>query len=90
MSAKGSKSAVKGGGGGGGGGGGAGGGAGASEKQRGSAPTFASLSKPALHASTLQVVTELGFRHMTPVQAATIPLFLNNKDVAVEVQKHTQ
>ncbi|ESP04182.1 hypothetical protein LOTGIDRAFT_224051 [Lottia gigantea] len=29
-------------------------------------------------------IKQLGFKHMTPVQAATIPRFLQNKDVAVE------
>ncbi len=38
-----------------------------------------------LSASTLETLEELKFDSMTPVQAATIPLFLSNKDVAVEV-----
>lgn len=46
--------------------------------------TFASL-QPQLLPSTLEVVASLGFTTLTPVQAATIPLFLTNKDVAVEV-----
>ena len=50
----------------------------------GTAPTFDSL-QPRLSATTLEVVKTLGFKHLTPVQAATIPLFLTNKDVAVEV-----
>lgn len=29
----------------------------------------------------------MGFTHMTPVQAAAIPLFMKNKDVVVEVCK---
>jgi len=33
----------------------------------------------------LQALSLLGFTQMTPVQASTIPLFLNNKDVIVEV-----
>ncbi|MBN3311460.1 DDX55 helicase, partial [Atractosteus spatula] len=37
-----------------------------------------------LHQSILQTLSELGFTHMTPVQAACIPLFMNNKDVAAE------
>jgi superfamily II DNA/RNA helicase len=41
--------------------------------------------KPLLSASTLQTLKDLKFDQMTPVQAATIPLFLANKDVAVEV-----
>ncbi|XP_071849392.1 ATP-dependent RNA helicase DDX55-like [Apostichopus japonicus] len=32
----------------------------------------------------LQTLEGLGFKEMTPVQAATIPLFMRNKDVAVE------
>lgn len=35
--------------------------------------------KPALSPETLAVVGRLGFRHMTPVQATSIPLFLQNK-----------
>ncbi|XP_056390336.1 ATP-dependent RNA helicase DDX55 isoform X2 [Hyla sarda] len=31
-----------------------------------------------------ETLRELGFSHMTPVQAATIPLFMNNKDIAAE------
>ena len=46
--------------------------------------TFTSL-QPALRPSTLEVVSSLGFKTLTPVQASTIPLFLTNKDVAVEV-----
>ncbi|KAG1971297.1 ATP-dependent RNA helicase DDX55 [Pimephales promelas] len=37
-----------------------------------------------LHESILQTLKELNFTHMTPVQAACIPLFMNNKDVAAE------
>ncbi|XP_077968486.1 ATP-dependent RNA helicase DDX55-like [Styela clava] len=33
---------------------------------------------------TLDIVRNQGFKKMTPVQTATIPLFLRNKDVAVE------
>jgi ATP-dependent RNA helicase DDX55/SPB4 len=39
---------------------------------------------PALLPSTLSVVSSLGFAAMTPVQAATMPLFLGSKDVCVE------
>ena len=42
------------------------------------------LSVP-LNPITLEVLKELHFEKMTPVQSATIPLFLTNKDVAVEV-----
>ena len=39
---------------------------------------------PPLSASSLRGVQKLGFKCMTPVQSATIPFFLQNKDVAVE------
>ncbi|XP_055003603.1 ATP-dependent RNA helicase DDX55 isoform X1 [Sorex araneus] len=38
----------------------------------------------ALHPRVLGALRELGFPCMTPVQAATIPLFMKNKDVAAE------
>ncbi|XP_078410728.1 ATP-dependent RNA helicase DDX55 [Cetorhinus maximus] len=37
-----------------------------------------------LHPRVLQTLRELRFTHMTPVQSATIPLFLSNKDVVAE------
>ncbi|XP_036907816.1 ATP-dependent RNA helicase DDX55 [Sturnira hondurensis] len=37
-----------------------------------------------LHPRVLGVLRKLGFPYMTPVQSATIPLFLKNKDVAAE------
>mmetsp|Transcript_28156 Transcript_28156/g.76011 ORF Transcript_28156/g.76011 Transcript_28156/m.76011 type:complete len:725 (+) Transcript_28156:79-2253(+) len=37
-----------------------------------------------LSPATLQVVESLGFKETTPVQAAVIPLFCGNKDVAVD------
>uniref|UniRef100_A0A8C8VMK5 ATP-dependent RNA helicase n=1 Tax=Pelusios castaneus TaxID=367368 RepID=A0A8C8VMK5_9SAUR len=37
-----------------------------------------------LSPAVLLALRELGFPHMTPVQSATIPLFVNNKDVAAE------
>ena len=40
--------------------------------------------QPPLSAGTLGAIALLGFSRMTPVQAATIPLFLTNKDVCVE------
>lgn len=43
-----------------------------------------STLEPALSAETLCAVRAFGFTQMTPVQAATIPLFLTNKDVCVE------
>jgi superfamily II DNA/RNA helicase len=42
------------------------------------------LAKP-LHAQTLAAIKQLGFTNTTPVQQATIPLLLSNKDVAVQV-----
>ncbi|GAM25139.1 hypothetical protein SAMD00019534_083140 [Acytostelium subglobosum LB1] len=40
--------------------------------------------KPALSQDTLNTLDRLGFKSMTPVQSASIPLFLTNKDVLVE------
>lgn len=37
-----------------------------------------------LSPETLQVLDSLGFARATPVQEATIPLFIGNKDVAVD------
>ncbi|KAK8762027.1 hypothetical protein V5799_026707 [Amblyomma americanum] len=37
-----------------------------------------------IHDEVRKAVQELKFEKMTPVQATTIPLFLSNKDVAVE------
>lgn len=54
-------------------------------KTQSNAPTFVGLHPP-LRKSTLDVIQGLGFTNMTPVQGATIPLFLTNKDVAVEVR----
>jgi ATP-dependent RNA helicase DDX55/SPB4 len=45
--------------------------------------SFESLS-PKLSPGVLKYVTDQKFTRMTPVQAATIPLFLANKDVAVQ------
>ncbi|TRY53977.1 hypothetical protein DNTS_015539 [Danionella cerebrum] len=45
--------------------------------------TWDSLSVK-LHDRILQTLKELRFTYMTPVQAACIPLFMNNKDVAAE------
>jgi len=44
---------------------------------------FANVS-PKLSVETLAAIECFGFTKMTPVQAATIPLFLKNKDVCVE------
>lgn len=43
-----------------------------------------SLPSPGLPEWLLSAVSALGFARMTPVQAATLPLFLGNKDVVVE------
>ncbi len=48
------------------------------------AKTF-SQCEPSLSKATLDVVSTLGFKHMTPVQGAAIPLFLSHKDVCAEV-----
>jgi hypothetical protein len=42
------------------------------------------LAKGGLRPETLAAVAELGFTNTTPVQQATIPLLLSNKDVAVQ------
>ena len=34
----------------------------------------------------LDAIAAMGFAKMTPVQASTIPLFMGNKDVVVEVR----
>jgi ATP-dependent RNA helicase DDX55/SPB4 len=47
-------------------------------------PSAFSSIQPALSQGVLDYVETQGFRQMTPVQAATIPLFLSNKDVAVQ------
>ncbi|CAB4014457.1 ATP-dependent RNA helicase DDX55, partial [Paramuricea clavata] len=39
---------------------------------------------PPLSESTLNVLDEIGFKTMTPIQSVAIPLFLTNKDVAAE------
>ncbi|XP_015357893.1 ATP-dependent RNA helicase DDX55 isoform X3 [Marmota marmota marmota] len=45
--------------------------------------SWGSLPVP-LHPRVLGALRELGFSSMTPVQSATIPLFMRNKDVAAE------
>jgi ATP-dependent RNA helicase DDX55/SPB4 len=40
--------------------------------------------KPALSPWLLEAVKAAGFAQMTPVQASTVPLFLQHKDVIVE------
>jgi len=41
---------------------------------------------PPLAEWILVAVASMGFKRMTPVQASTIPLFMGNKDVVVEVR----
>jgi len=41
---------------------------------------------PPLAEWVLDAIGSMGFMKMTPVQASTIPLFMGNKDVVVEVQ----
>ncbi len=46
---------------------------------------FFSSCEPKLNEASLKtVVSDLGFKQMTPVQAATIPLLLTHKDVSVQ------
>jgi len=40
---------------------------------------------PTLAEWILDAIASMGFGRMTPVQASTIPLFMGNKDVVVEV-----
>ena len=41
---------------------------------------------PALSEWILDAMSNMGFSRTTPVQASTIPLFMGNKDVVVEVR----
>jgi ATP-dependent RNA helicase DDX55/SPB4 len=41
---------------------------------------------PPLAEWILDAISSMGFSRMTPVQASTIPLFMGNKDVVVEVR----
>jgi ATP-dependent RNA helicase DDX55/SPB4 len=40
---------------------------------------------PPLAEWILDAISAMGFERMTPVQISTIPLFISNKDVVVEV-----
>ena len=42
---------------------------------------------PPLAEWVLDAINAMGFARMTPVQASTIPLFMGNKDVVVEVRQ---
>lgn len=56
---------------------------------------FLTIASPFLHvaflpcyghlSSSADVIRDMGFEQMTPVQAATIPLFMQHKDTVVEV-----
>ena len=50
-----------------------------------SASKWSSLEPPLSKGSIKCLKKVFGFKQMTPVQAAVIPLFMSNKDVAVEV-----
>lgn len=52
-----------------------------------SAGKWSSLEPPLSKGSIKCLKKVFGFKQMTPVQAAVIPLFMSNKDVAVEVCK---
>jgi ATP-dependent RNA helicase DDX55/SPB4 len=43
---------------------------------------------PPLAQWILDAIASMGFGRMTPVQASTLPQFLGNKDVVVEVSMH--
>jgi superfamily II DNA/RNA helicase len=54
------------------------------QRAEGSPRAWQALTPP-LAEWILNAVSSMGFAKMTPVQASTIPLFLGNKDVVVEV-----
>ena len=49
-----------------------------------SSPIFFNLDPLNCYPLSLDVIQSMGHTQMTPVQASTIPLFLQNKDVVVE------
>lgn len=53
------------------------------ETKKSHAPTFDSIEPP-LSPGILAALSHYKFKHMTPVQAAVMPLFLKNKDVCVQ------
>jgi ATP-dependent RNA helicase DDX55/SPB4 len=55
----------------------------ATETKKSQAPTFDSIEPP-LSPGILAALSHYKFTHMTPVQAAVMPLFLKNKDVCVQ------
>jgi len=48
-------------------------------------PTAWDALTPPLAEWIIDAISSMGFSRMTPVQASTIPLFMGNKDVVVEV-----
>ena len=58
----------------------------ASESDRKKDPRAWDALTPPLAEWILDAMAVTGFERMTPVQASTIPLFIKNKDVVVEVQ----
>ena len=67
----------------------------APERQKAGAPAATLASSRAWEALTpplaewiLEAVSDMGYRRMTPVQASTIPEFMRNRDVVVEVCVH--
>lgn len=44
---------------------------------------------PPLAEWILEAVSDMGYNRMTPVQASTIPEFMKNRDVVVEVKNHS-
>ena len=64
----------------------------APERQKAGAPATTLAPPRAWEALTpplaewiLEAVSDMGYRRMTPVQASTIPEFMRNRDVVVEV-----
>lgn len=47
---------------------------------------WSGLAQYELHSKTIKALEQLGYAKMTPVQAASVPLLLRNKDVAVEAE----
>lgn len=57
----------------------------APEKPRKRSPRAWDALDPPLSEWVRDAVATMGFNQMTPVQAATLPHFMGNKDVVVEV-----
>jgi len=54
--------------------------------QSGSSKAWEALT-PALSEWILTFVSSMGYKQMQPVQASTLPVFMGNKDVVVEVRQ---